>query len=230
VVCPSVRPQLAKLVRRQAGCPLRSVTRTFVRSPTKWIVVMAKRLPDEREAIKGAGVATATAVGLVSSADLLAGAGSYGIARSLAVLALEESVKARTLGAIAAAAAQGRRPGFSDDDLRKIVYSGHRERHAAGLIQHVAAAFPDVYGKAMLGMSVGAVEAAKVGELARLLDAANSAKQAGFYSDFDPDSGEWSSPGSVTEAEFAKIRALIGDYVTETQRQFDEFTRYQAKA
>jgi len=31
-------------------------------------------------------------------------------------------------------------------------------------------------------------------------------------------------PGSVTEAEFAKIRALIGgDYVTETQRQFDEF-------
>jgi AbiV family abortive infection protein len=195
--------------------------------PDERIVIMAKRLPDEREAIDGARVATATAVGLLSSADLLANVGSYGIARSLAVLALEESVKARTLGAIAAAAAQGRRPGFSDDSLRKIVYSGHRERHAAGLIQHVAAAFPDVYGEVMLGMSVGAGEAAVIGELAELLVAANSWKQVGFYSDFDPDSGEWSSPGSVTDGEFAKIRALIGSYVIETQRQFDEFTRYR---
>ena len=69
---------------------------------------MAKRLPDKREAIEGAGVAAAAAaVGLLSGADLLAGAGSYGIARSLAVLALEESVKARTLGAIAVAASHG---------------------------------------------------------------------------------------------------------------------------
>ena len=47
------------------------------------------------------------------------------------MLALEETVKARTLGAIAAAAAQGRSPGFSDQDLRKIFYSGHRERNRA---------------------------------------------------------------------------------------------------
>src|SRR5689334_6732675 len=145
------------------------------------MVIMAKRLPDEHEAIEGAGVATASAVGLLSAADLLAEVGTYGIARSLAVLALEESVKGRTLGAIAAAVAQGRRPGFSDDDLRKIVYSGHRERHAAGLIQHVAATYPDVYGKVMLGMSVDAGEAMGIGELAELLAAANSWKQAGFY-------------------------------------------------
>ena len=188
---------------------------------------MAKRLPDKREAIEGAGVAAAAAAGLLSGADLLAGAGSYGI-RSLAVLAMEESVKARTLGAIAVAASYGGRPGFSDDDLRKIVYSGHRERHDAGFVQHVAATFPDAYGGVMLGMSAGTEDAAKIEELRGLLAAANSAKQAGFYSDFDPDSGSWSSPGSVTEAEFAKIRALIGDYVTETQRQFDEFTRYRA--
>jgi AbiV family abortive infection protein len=188
---------------------------------------MAKRLPDEREAIAGAGVATATAVGLLSGADLVAGAGSYGIARSLAVLALEESVKARTLGAIAVAASHGGRPGFSDDDLRKIVYSGHRERHDAGFVQHVAATFPDAYARVMLGMSVGSEDAAKIEELRGLLAAANSAKQAGFYSDFDPDSGLWSSPGNVTAAEFAKIRALIGDYVTETQRQFDEFMLYR---
>jgi AbiV family abortive infection protein len=190
------------------------------------MVIMAKRLPDEREAIEGAGVATTTAASLLSTADLAADVDSFGIARSLAVLALEESVKARTLGAIAAAAAQGRPPGFSDDDLRKIVYSGHRERHAAGLEQHVAATFPDIYGKIMLGMSVDAADAAKVAELAGLLDAANSWKQAGFYSDFDPDSGSWSSPGSITEAEFTKIRALIDEYVSETQRQLDEFTQY----
>jgi AbiV family abortive infection protein len=75
------------------------------------MVIMAKRLPDEREAIEGAGVATTTAASLLSTADLAADVDSFGIARSLAVLALEESVKARTLGAIAAAAAQGRPPG-----------------------------------------------------------------------------------------------------------------------
>jgi AbiV family abortive infection protein len=121
--------------------------------------IMAKRLPDKSEAIKGAGVATATAASLLSGAALVADAGSYGIARSLAVLALEESVKARTLGAIAAVAAQGRNPGFSDDDLRKVVYSGHRERHAVGLVQHLAATFPD----AMLGISVDTANTAKIG-------------------------------------------------------------------
>jgi AbiV family abortive infection protein len=193
------------------------------------MTIMSKRLPDEREAIEGAGVATVTAVSLLSNADLLAGVGSYGIARSLAVLALEESVKARTLGAIAVAASHGGRPGFSDDDLRRIVYTGHRERHDAGFVQHVAATFPDAYGRIMLGMSANAEDTAKIAELRSLLAAANSEKQAGFYSDFDPDSGSWSSPGSVTEAELAKIRALIGDYVTETQRQFDEFIRYQVQ-
>jgi AbiV family abortive infection protein len=192
--------------------------------------IIVKRLPDEREAIEGAGIATATAVTLLGDADLLAGAGSYGIARSLAVLALEESVKARTLGAIALAASHGGRPGFSDDDLRKIVYSGHRERHDAGFVQHVAATLPDAYGKVILGMPAKAEDAAKIQELHGLLAAANSAKQAGFYSDFDPDSGSWASPGGVTEVEFAKIRTLVGDYVTETKRQFDEFTSYRVRA
>lgn len=110
------------------------------------------------------------------------------------------------------------------------MYSGHRERHDAGFVQHVAATFPDAYGRVMLGMPADAEDAAKIAELRSVLTAANSAKQAGFYSDFDPDSGSWSSPGSVTEAEFAEVRALIGEYVTETQRQFDEFTRYRAEA
>lgn len=188
---------------------------------------MARRLPDEHEAIEGAGVAVATAAGLLRDADLLAGAGSYRTAVSLAVLGFEESVKARSLGAIAAAAAMGRCPGFSDDALRKIIYGGHRERHAVGFIQHVAAAFPGAYGKLMVGTPVSAEGSAMLGELAALLATANAGKQAGFYSDFDPGTGAWSSPGSVTEAEFAKISALIGDYADETERQLDEFTRYR---
>jgi hypothetical protein len=115
------------------------------------------RLPDEREAIEGARTASATAAGLLNDADILAGAGSYGAATSLAVLGFEESIKARTLGAIAAATSMGRSPGFSEDELRKIIYGGHRERHAAAFVQHLAAAFPDDYGKLMLGMPLSAV-------------------------------------------------------------------------
>src|SRR6185312_7200810 len=92
----------------------------------------AQRLPDEREAAEGAVAAAANAAGLLGDADLLAAAGRYGSALSLAVVAFEEAVKARGLGAIAAAAAQGREPGFSEDTLRKIIYSGHQARHEAG--------------------------------------------------------------------------------------------------
>ena len=87
----------------------------------------------------------------------------------------------------------GHHPGFSEDDLWEIVYSGHRERHAAGFYQHLAAAFPDVYGKLMPGMTVGAEDAAMLQELVGLPGAANVAKQAGFYSDFDPASGTCST-------------------------------------
>ena len=192
--------------------------------------MVAKRLPNEHEATEGAAVAAANAAGLLSDADLLAGAGSYGSAMSLAVLAFEESVKARTLGAIAAAAAQGLSPGFSDDDLRKIIYSGHQERHAAGLVQHLAATSPGVYGNLMLGRAITPDEIAMLEQLADLLASANAGKQAGFYTDFDPNSGSWTSPGTVSSAEFAKIRTLIGDYVGETQRQIDDFRSFRSTA
>lgn len=44
-----------------------------------------------------------------------------------------------------------------------------------------------------------------------------------------PRLGSWSSPGSLTGPEFARIRVLIGDYVAGTRQQFDEFTRYQQR-
>ena len=187
-------------------------------------MAVAKRLPDEREAVEGAAVAAATAAGLLSDADLLAAAGRHGTALSLAVLGFEESVKARTLGAIAAAAARGERPGFRDETLGKIIYSGHRARHSVGFLQHLAAALPDVHGHLMLGIPVSAEGTAQVLKLAGMLNAANKGKQAGLYSDFDPDSGTWTSPAGITAAGYARPRALIGDYVRETQRQLEEFT------
>jgi AbiV family abortive infection protein len=149
-------------------------------------MMVARRLPIEREAQAGATVAAANAAGLLSDADLLAGVERYGTALSLAVLAFEESVKARTLGAIAAAAAQGRTPGFAEDDLRKIIYSSHQARHEAGLKQHLAATDPDLYGRLMLGMATSPAETAKLQALDALLASANAGKQSGFYSDFDP--------------------------------------------
>jgi AbiV family abortive infection protein len=71
---------------------------------------MSKRLPDVHEAIEGAKVAAVTAAGLMRDSDILATAGSYGTAVSLAVLGFEESVKARTLGAITVAPRWGVAP------------------------------------------------------------------------------------------------------------------------
>lgn len=62
-------------------------------------------------------------------------------------------------------------------------YRQPAERHAAAFVQHLAAAFPDDYGKLMLGMPLS--------------------------------------------AEGIAMLALIGDYIFETQRQLDEFTRDQ---
>ncbi len=155
----------------------------------------------------------------------LAAAGRYSSALSLALLAFEESVKARTLGAIVAAAVHR-----GGDDLRKIIYSSHQARHSAGFIQHLAAAYPDLYGALMLGLATGPAETAQLQELAGLLALANIGKQSGFYTDFDPDSGSWTSPGDVSQASFDEIRALIGDYVAETQRQLDDFASFRTAA
>jgi hypothetical protein len=89
-------------------------------------------------------------------------------------------VKARTLGAIAAAAAQGLTPGFAEDDLRKIICSSHQARHQAGLKQHLAATDPDLYGRLMLGMATSPAETAKLQALDALLASANAGKQSDF--------------------------------------------------
>jgi hypothetical protein len=63
-----------------------------------------------------------------------------------------------------------------------------------------------------------------------LLASANAGKQSGFYTDFDSDSGSWTSPADVSQVSFDQIRPLIGDYIAETQRQLDEFMSFRNTA
>jgi AbiV family abortive infection protein len=193
-------------------------------------VMVAKRLPDDKEAIEGAVVSVANAARLLSDADLLAGAGSTGTAVSIMVLAFEEAVKARTLGAIAMAAAVGIEPGFSEDELRKIVYTGHRTRHAAGFLQHLAMVSPGTYRNLILGIPLPPDAINEVQELNEVVSSANDSKQAGFYTDFDPASGSWSAPGIVSDAVFGKMRAIIAAFIEETQRQLDDFRGFRGNA
>jgi AbiV family abortive infection protein len=189
--------------------------------------MVAKRLPDEVEALEGAVVSLANAGRLLRDADLLAGAGSTGTAVSIVVLAFEEAVKARTLGSIASASAKGTRPGFSEDDLRKIIYTGHQTRHAAGFLQHLAAASPGVYGNLLLGMPLPPDALGEVRELVEVVSSANDSKLAGFYTDFDPASGSWSAPGAVSDAVFGKMRVIIAAFIHETRRQLDDFLKFR---
>ena len=98
------------------------------------------------------------------------------------------------------------------------------------MLQHVAAAFPEIYVKLMFGIAGTPGEIGMLEEFADLLNSANARKQAGFYTDFDPDSGLWSVPAAVSEPEFGKIHALVGQFVAETQRQTDDFISFRATA
>jgi hypothetical protein len=89
---------------------------------------------------------------------------------------------------------------------------------------------PDIYGKLMFGMAISPAETELLRELVALLVSMNAGKQAGFYTDFDPDSGSWTAPGTVSRTEFDRTRALIGEYAGETQRQIDDFGPLQSAA
>ena len=136
-----------------------------------------KRLPDSQEALAGVRVATATARAHLTAADILAEREFYGQAAALAVLAYEESVKARALAAIAVA---GNRVALVEDTLVQIIYSGHKARHVAGLVQHLAAAHPNIYGTLVLGGTLTVTQMTDMTTLADMVDSANSLKQSGF--------------------------------------------------
>ena len=79
-------------------------------------------------------------------------------------------------------------------------------------------------------MAASPAETAKLQALDAVLASVNAGKQSGFYSDVDPSAGSWTSPADVSRVGFDQIRPLIGDYVTETKRQLDEFMSFRNTA
>jgi hypothetical protein len=74
-------------------------------------------------------------------------------------------------------------PGFTADTLRKIILQRSPGPARCRFIQHVAATYPGIDGKLMLGMAFAPREVVMLQELAGLVASTNAGKQAGFYAD-----------------------------------------------
>jgi AbiV family abortive infection protein len=181
----------------------------------KGLIMPTKRLPTPSEARIGAEVAADNASELLRAADALAAESLYGPATSLAELAFEESVKARALMAIFATGGRGPALGFSEAELHGIIYSSHRLRHGAGLLQDMQSALIPM----MLGQMPSPSEQQRLADAARILATANDAKQQGFYVDFDESSAVWSAPNEITKQQYAEFREFSGRFTDETIRQ-----------
>jgi AbiV family abortive infection protein len=183
---------------------------------------MARRLPTASEAQQGAEAASNNAKDLLTSADLLAEHDLYGPATSMAILSLEEAVKSRALMAIVAVGGTrnfgGARMalGFTEDDLRGIIYRSHRTRHIAGFMQ-------DLQGTLFLMIIFEQMPSADVQELileiARIAIEANESKQRGFYVDLDEATSAWKTPRELGEPGFKRFRNFAEDFLDVTLKQ-----------
>lgn len=179
-------------------------------------------IPTPEQAQQGAIIAAENAEDLVEQAGaLLAASRPKGAAVSLLVVALEEAVKARTLMAMVQVARnQGSRLGFTEENLRDIIFRGHGIRHAAAFFQSMS--------PTMLTSMVRGTMPDRPDELAQVqwdivtgewLMKANTLKQRGIYTDFKD--GAWISPRSITADDVAICVHIVKDFVDETTRQAD---------
>lgn len=181
----------------------------------KGLIMPTKRLPTPSEARTGAEAAADNASELLRAADALAAESLYGSATSMAVLAFEESVKARALMAIFATGGPGAALGFSEAELRGIIYNSHRLRHGAGFLQDMQSVLIPM----VLGQMPSPSEQQQLADAARILATANDAKQQGFYVDFDESSSGWSAPNEITKQQYAEFREFSGHFSDEAIRQ-----------
>ncbi|WP_042404768.1 AbiV family abortive infection protein [Streptacidiphilus carbonis] len=179
------------------------------------------RLPEPGEAVVGLKLAADTARRLLDGAQLLAAGQHYGPARSLAVLAFEESVKARTLAHMADPGEDG--VIFSEDVLKKIIFSGHVERHDTGFYQQMVSQYPAALFAALAGLKVEADDVKAVAEWSALKDSANADKMAGFYTDFYPSTSKWRAPAEVSQAEFEMTYKLAKEFQDATEGTIKNF-------
>ncbi len=176
-------------------------------------------LPTRDQARSGAVIAADNSEALLNAAGALGMQRDFGHGAALLVLALEEAVKARALMAMwRVSTMPGSRLGFTDEQLRQIIFRSHGLRHAAAFLQGLSSEGLtrffgidplDEEGRKRLAFDLATGE---------WLMKANDLKERGIYTDFRPD-GTWSSPADVTEDEFSHAVYVVKTFVDETMLQ-----------
>jgi AbiV family abortive infection protein len=169
-----------------------------------------KPIPAPTEACQGGLLAAANAEALLTAAAAASSVGSFGAAESLAVLALEEAVKARMLFA-PLFALSGASIEITEQGLRALLH-GPR----AHLLRHVIVA-----GQSILldpARTPGPLDDKELAAMNHLVTA-SARKERGFYVDFTADG--WSTPASVNEGDWIAARAFAETYVAATATQAD---------
>ena len=172
-------------------------------------------LPDPVEARIWGVLAAENAERLLESARLLGEAGRLGHAIGLAVLAVEEGVKARALFGYAR---HGKRFALDDATLGKLLRGDHRLRH---LVAWMQGSSPAARRWLAAGSAPGQTADQKVEAEMIALDwlmIANDSKNGGFYVDYGG-SGHWSTPQGASEEQWTMANAVATLFVQEAADQ-----------
>jgi AbiV family abortive infection protein len=168
-------------------------------------------LPDLVEARIWGVLAAENAERLLASASLLAANQRLGHAIGLAVLAVEEAVKAR---ALFGNARYGDRFSLDEATLAKLLKGDHRLRHFVAWIQGSSpAARRWLASEAETDRAADAKVEAELVALDWLM-VANESKNGGFYVDYRA-AGHWSTPQAATDEQWSMAMAVAAPFVGE---------------
>lgn len=135
-------------------------------------------------------------------------------------MAFEEATKGRALlGLVAVARNPGSRYGFTDDQLRTLIYGPrHGFRHAAGLWQHMS---PATLTALVTGVEPRTPEDRAIVDADfkafEWLNRANALKEGGFYVDFHDD--HWHFPRELKKEQWDEALRIVEPFVSEAMRQ-----------
>lgn len=162
-------------------------------------------------------LAAANAEALLRAAIAAGGVRSYGAADGIAVLALEEALKARVLFAPLLADRLGLPLAIGDDQLRRLLHGPHAHffRHAMAAWQVLSKRSREP-SRLLEAISTTPLTSQEFDAIDRFM-MASWRKERGFYVDFS-DRG-WSSPSSITEDHWLAARAFAEAFVAETTEQ-----------
>ena len=175
-----------------------------------------KPIPTPTEAVAGGLLAATNAETLLRAADAASQAQCFGAADGLAVLAIEEAAKARTLFARLFAGRIGARLAITDVELRSLLYGprAHVFRQFMASVHVVLRHAARLHER---GQDFDhPLEPEDIAELNHLISSSRR-KERGFYVDFT-ESG-WATPASVSESDWLASKSIAAQFVAETSRQ-----------